>query len=55
MIYDPYSKQVVYEESKPAIPVAEKQEDSTATTVAGLKADFNALLAKLKQAGIMKD
>jgi hypothetical protein len=29
------------------------QTDSTATTIADLKADFNALLSKLKTAGIM--
>lgn len=29
------------------------QADSTATDVAGLKADFNALLAKLRTAGIV--
>lgn len=33
--------------------VAANQADSTASTVAGLKDDFNALLAKLKVAGIM--
>lgn len=32
---------------------AENQADSEATTVAALKEDFNALLAKLKAAGIM--
>lgn len=35
------------------LPSAENQADSTATTVAGLKDDFNALLAKLKAAGLM--
>ena len=34
-------------------PAAENQAASTATTVAGLKDDFNALLAKLKAAGLM--
>ncbi|MDW7652038.1 MAG: Head fiber protein [Bacillota bacterium] len=29
------------------------QEDSTATTIEGLVVDFNALLAKLKAAGLM--
>ncbi|MEK3992299.1 MULTISPECIES: head fiber protein [Robertmurraya] len=33
---------------------AVNQKDSTATDVAGLVADFNALLAKLKAAGLMK-
>ncbi len=34
-------------------PVMENQADSEATTIAGLKEDFNSLLAKLKTAGIM--
>ena len=37
----------------PEIPVAENQADSTAATVEGLIADFNALLTKLKAAGLM--
>lgn len=32
---------------------AENQADSTATTVAALKDEFNALLSKLKTAGLM--
>lgn len=36
------------------IPVAENQADSTATDVAGLVTDFNALLTKLKAAGLME-
>lgn len=32
---------------------AEVQADSTATTIADLKGDFNALLAKLKASGLM--
>ncbi|HAM81037.1 head fiber protein [Heyndrickxia sporothermodurans] len=36
------------------LPVAENQADSTATDVAGLVTDFNALLAKLKAAGLME-
>lgn len=32
---------------------AAKQDDSTATTVAGLVGDFNALLAKLRSAGFI--
>jgi hypothetical protein len=32
---------------------AENQSTSTATTIAGLVADFNALLSKLKAAGLM--
>ncbi|WP_339060225.1 head fiber protein [Tepidibacillus marianensis] len=35
------------------LPAAENQADSTATDVAGLVTDFNALLAKLKAAGLM--
>ena len=37
----------------PEIPVAENQADSTASDVAGLLVDFNALLAKLKTAGLI--
>lgn len=33
---------------------AENQIDSTATTIAGLVVDFNALLAKLKAAALME-
>ena len=33
---------------------AANQADSTATTIADLKADFNALLAKLQAAGLME-
>jgi hypothetical protein len=36
------------------LPIAENQADSTATDVAGLVTDFNALLAKLKAAGLME-
>lgn len=36
------------------LPVAENQAASTATTVAGLVTDLNALLTKLKSAGLMK-
>ncbi len=36
------------------LPVAENQADSTATDVAGLVTDFNALLAKLKAVGLME-
>lgn len=35
-------------------PQAENQADSTATTVADLKSDFNSLLSKLKSSGLMK-
>ncbi|MBW7571221.1 head fiber protein [Caproiciproducens faecalis] len=37
----------------PEIPAAANQADSTATDATGLVADFNALLAKLKAAGLM--
>lgn len=37
------------------LPAAANQADSEATTVAGLVTDFNALLAKLKAAGLMAD
>lgn len=36
------------------LPAAEYQADSTATDATGLVTDFNALLAKLKAAGLMK-
>lgn len=36
------------------LPVAANQADSTASDVAGLVADFNALLTKLKAAGLME-
>lgn len=36
-------------------PQAENQADSTATTVADLKSDFNSLLTKLKSSGLMED
>lgn len=36
------------------LPVAENQADSTATDAPGLVADFNALLSKLKAAGLME-
>ena len=36
------------------LSAAANQVDSTATTVAGLKDDFNALLLKLKTAGLME-
>lgn len=35
-------------------PKAENQADSTATTIADLKSDFNALLSKLKESGLME-
>ena len=41
-------------EGLPASPKAENQADSEAADVAGLKADFNSLLAKLKAAGLME-
>ena len=40
--------------SADGISPAENQADSTATDVAGLVTDFNALLAKLKTAGLME-
>ena len=35
-------------------PMAKNQAESTATTIADLKNDFNALLTKLKVAGLME-
>ena len=40
-------------EGLPSFPVAENQAASEASTIAALKEDFNALLAKLKAAGLM--
>ncbi|WP_195509914.1 head fiber protein [Clostridium tyrobutyricum] len=37
------------------LPAAANQADSVATTVEGLVTDFNALLTKLKAAGLMAD
>ena len=37
------------------LPKAENQADSTASTVADLKSDFNSLLSKLKSSGLMED
>lgn len=37
------------------LPKVEAQADSTATTVTALKDDFNALLEKLRTAGIMAE
>ena len=45
--------EIKQEASVMGLPIAENQADSTATDVAGLVADFNALLAKLKAAGLM--
>ena len=42
-------------EGLPSAPKAENQADSEATSVAVLKTDFNALLAKLKAAGLMEE
>ena len=39
--------------TKGIVKQAVAQADSTATDIAGLKADFNALLAKLRTAGIL--
>ena len=45
--------EIKQEASVMGLPIAENQADSTATDVAGLTTDFNALLAKLKAAGLM--
>ena len=37
------------------LPQAENQADSTASTIADLKSDFNSLLSKLKSSGLMED
>jgi hypothetical protein len=43
----------LYVPTYPVVPAAANQADSEATTAAGLVTDFNALLAKLKAAGLM--
>lgn len=45
--------EIKQEASVTGLPIAENQADSTATDVAGLVTDFNALLTKLKAAGLM--
>jgi len=45
--------EIKQEASVTGLPVAENQADSTATDVAGLVTDFNALLAKLKASELM--
>ncbi|NCC15704.1 MAG: Head fiber protein [Clostridia bacterium] len=45
--------EIKQEASVTGLPVAENQADSTATDTAGLVTDFNALLTKLKAAGLM--
>lgn len=46
---------VLYVPTYPVVSVAENQAESTATDVPGLLADFNALITKLKTAGIMTE
>ncbi len=43
----------LYVPTYPVLPASENQADSTASTIADLKTDFNALLLKLKTAGLM--
>ncbi|MGI6633794.1 MAG: head fiber protein [Christensenellales bacterium] len=45
--------EIKQEASVTGLPVAENQADSTATDIAGLVTDVNALLSKLKAAGLM--
>ena len=45
--------EIKQEASVTGLPIAESQADSTAIDTAGLVTDFNALLAKLKAAGLM--
>ena len=41
--------------SSTPLPIAEKQEESTATSVEDLRDDLNSLIGKLKSAGLMKE
>lgn len=43
----------VFAPQQPAVTQADAQADSTASDVAGIVSDFNALLAKLRAAGII--
>lgn len=45
--------EIKQEASVTGLPIAENQADSTATDIAGLVTDVNALLSKLKAAGLM--
>lgn len=51
--FDPYVLPEAGEETLGGVLQAANVEASTATTVAGLKEDFNGLLSALKEAGIM--
>ena len=50
---DPYELPAAAADALGGVMAAANQQDSTATSIAELKADFNALLAKLKAAGVM--
>lgn len=50
----PFRPLLKVKEGEPAFTPAAHQANSTATDAAGVVADFNALLAKLIAAGIMK-
>ena len=49
----PYTLPAAATDALGGVKLAANQADSTATTVAGIKDDFNTLLAKLKTAGVM--
>lgn len=52
-----FGGKVIFEEGAEieGLPAAANQADSTASTVSALKDDLNALLAKLKAAGLMAE
>ena len=50
---DPYELPAATADALGGVKVAASQVDSTAATIADLKADFNVLLAKLRSAGLM--
>ena len=52
-VLNPYTLPAAGEETLGGVMLAENVPDSTATSIAGLKEDLNALLASLKAAGIM--
>ena len=49
-----YCEEHRIQERRNAFTPAANQAESTATTIAALKDEFNALLSKLKKAGLMK-
>jgi len=49
----PFTGLGAYSDNKVLVPAVEQHADSTADTVAGLRSDFNGLLAKLRASGVL--